>query len=83
MMSEKFTADQCNQHWRRVLDPSIKKGKWTEEEDQALLKAVSECGDKLHWGLVAQKIPGRTDSQVRYRYKYLLSNLEKRKRKAI
>ncbi|XP_026177845.1 snRNA-activating protein complex subunit 4 [Mastacembelus armatus] len=53
--------------WTQVLDPSLKKGTWTKEEDQLLLRAVSRYGEKSWWK-VRLEVPGRTDSACRDRY---------------
>ncbi|XP_076587672.1 snRNA-activating protein complex subunit 4 [Chaetodon auriga] len=53
--------------WNQVLDPSLKKGLWTQEEDQLLLRAVSSHGEK-NWWKIRLEVPGRTDSACRDRY---------------
>ncbi|XP_041792823.1 snRNA-activating protein complex subunit 4 isoform X2 [Chelmon rostratus] len=53
--------------WNQVLDPSLKKGPWTKEEDQLLLQAVSCHGEK-NWWKIRLEVPGRTDSACRDRY---------------
>ncbi|XP_034397280.1 snRNA-activating protein complex subunit 4 isoform X1 [Cyclopterus lumpus] len=53
--------------WNQVLDPSLKKGFWTKEEDQLLLHAVSRFGEK-DWWKIRFEVPGRTDTSCRDRY---------------
>nr|XP_046242391.1 snRNA-activating protein complex subunit 4 isoform X2 [Scatophagus argus]XP_046242392.1 snRNA-activating protein complex subunit 4 isoform X2 [Scatophagus argus] len=53
--------------WNQVLDPSLKKGPWTQEEDQLLLRAVSRYGEK-DWWKIRLEVPGRHDSACRDRY---------------
>ncbi|XP_058492660.1 snRNA-activating protein complex subunit 4 isoform X2 [Solea solea] len=53
--------------WNQVLDPSLKKGPWTKQEDQLLLQAVSRHGEK-NWWKIRLEVPGRTDSACRDRY---------------
>ncbi|KAK2838235.1 hypothetical protein Q5P01_015447 [Channa striata] len=53
--------------WNQVLDPSLKKGPWTKQEDQLLLKAVSCHGEK-DWWKIRLEVPGRTDNACRDRY---------------
>jgi len=60
------TSNQCSQRWHKALDPSIKKGKWSAEEDEALRKAVAKHGKS--WKHVAKEITGRTGKQCRDRY---------------
>nr|XP_057927488.1 snRNA-activating protein complex subunit 4 [Doryrhamphus excisus]XP_057927489.1 snRNA-activating protein complex subunit 4 [Doryrhamphus excisus] len=54
--------------WCQVLDPSLKKGPWSKEEDQMLLRAVARHGEKSWWK-IRLEVPGRTDSACRDRYK--------------
>lgn len=68
------TCNQCNQRWTRVLDPGILKGKWTEEEDRRLYAALAASPPR-RWKLVADKMPGRTDIQVRYRARKIRTKL--------
>lgn len=52
--------------WTSSLDPNLKKGKWTPEEDSQLLKAYETHGP--HWQSVSEGIPGRTEDQCAKRY---------------
>jgi myb proto-oncogene protein len=45
------------------LDPSLKWGGWTEEEDLKLEAAITKYG--YCWSKVAEDVPPRTDSQCR------------------
>ena len=40
------TSKQCRERWCNHLDPSIKKGGWTDEEDQLLLDAQAQLGNR-------------------------------------
>jgi myb proto-oncogene protein len=60
------TNEQCHQRWFRSLNPGIKRGKWTEEEDGILTVAVLELGD--NWDVVSTLVPGRTNDQCRARW---------------
>eukprot|EP01117_Protostelium_nocturnum_P011698 TRINITY_DN4256_c3_g3_i1.p1 TRINITY_DN4256_c3_g3~~TRINITY_DN4256_c3_g3_i1.p1 ORF type:complete len:622 (-),score=300.04 TRINITY_DN4256_c3_g3_i1:1032-2897(-) len=61
--------NQCFQHWNRVLDPNIKKGPWTPEEEADLERYVEEIKDKSHiWARVAALTEGRIDTQCRYQW---------------
>jgi hypothetical protein len=60
---------QCYQRWCHSVDPSIRKGPWTEVEDVELQKAVKLHGRR--WLLVMSAVPGRTPAQCRLRYAYL------------
>ncbi|XP_068105331.1 snRNA-activating protein complex subunit 4 isoform X2 [Hyperolius riggenbachi] len=53
--------------WSKSLDPNIKKGPWTKEEDEWLLRAVEKYGEK-EWYKIRWEVPGRSDIQCRERY---------------
>ncbi|XP_027889928.1 snRNA-activating protein complex subunit 4 isoform X2 [Xiphophorus couchianus] len=53
--------------WNQVLDPSLKRGSWTKQEDRLLLQAVARHGEKCWWK-VRLEVPGRTDGACRDRY---------------
>ncbi|XP_028312219.1 snRNA-activating protein complex subunit 4 isoform X2 [Gouania willdenowi] len=59
--------NQLIYRWTGVLDPRLKKGPWTAEEDQLLLQAVSRHGAK-NWFRICLEVPGRTDGSCRDRY---------------
>ncbi|CDO74003.1 hypothetical protein BN946_scf185043.g52 [Trametes cinnabarina] len=66
--------EQCRDRYQEYLNPSISKGKWTEEQDQALLKAVEQIG-LGKWKEVSQVLNiGRTDNMCRIRYGTLMKN---------
>eukprot|EP01091_Cochliopodium_minus_P000436 TRINITY_DN10413_c0_g1_i1.p1 TRINITY_DN10413_c0_g1~~TRINITY_DN10413_c0_g1_i1.p1 ORF type:complete len:272 (+),score=63.95 TRINITY_DN10413_c0_g1_i1:3-818(+) len=61
------TGPQCAQHWRRILDPRIKKGPWSIPEEIKLNESVKKYGTK--WNKVANEVgPSRPDVQCRYYY---------------
>ena len=61
------TPSQCMYRWKMCLEPTIKKGKWTKEEDSILEKYVSENGIG-NWVNVRPFLQGRTTKQIRERY---------------
>lgn len=52
-------VDQCRQKYERLMNPSTRKGKWTEDEDNLLRDTVKKFGAR-HWKLVASYVPYRT-----------------------
>ncbi|MFT7804998.1 snRNA-activating protein complex subunit 4-like [Arapaima gigas] len=60
-------SSQLMYRWSQVLDPTLKKGHWSKEEDDLLLKAVEKYGMK-DWAKIRTEVPGRTDGQCRDRY---------------
>ena len=73
------TLDQCSQHWFRVLNPDIRKGKWSEDEDKMLMSIIRDIGTGS-WKDIAARMKGRTDIQVRYRYARLCKAMRERER---
>ena len=37
---------QCRERWQNQLDPTVKKGPWSEEEDEILIAAQKKHGNK-------------------------------------
>ncbi|EJT51010.1 hypothetical protein A1Q1_07804 [Trichosporon asahii var. asahii CBS 2479] len=61
----------CRKRWFHSLDPSVRKGKWSPNEDDALRKLYSELGPQ--WKEIALRIPGRKDDQVSKRWRDVLA----------
>lgn len=51
---------QCRERWNNTLNPVIKKGKWTAQEDLVLLDKQQEIGNK--WSEIAHYLNGRTEN---------------------
>lgn len=66
MLPRRRTGIQCQARWSEALDPTVRKGKWTPEEDEMLFKGVAEHGQC--WIKVASKVKGRTQRQIRTRW---------------
>eukprot|EP01110_Echinostelium_bisporum_P003164 TRINITY_DN17716_c0_g1_i1.p1 TRINITY_DN17716_c0_g1~~TRINITY_DN17716_c0_g1_i1.p1 ORF type:complete len:405 (+),score=98.91 TRINITY_DN17716_c0_g1_i1:48-1217(+) len=58
---------QCLHRWQKVLNPSLVKGPWKEEEDNTLVELVEKYGAK-DWSSIASNIPGRIGKQCRERW---------------
>ncbi|KAL2874933.1 myb-like DNA-binding protein bas1 [Colletotrichum sp. CLE4] len=61
----------CRKRWFHSLDPSLRKGRWTAQEDLILLSAYARMGPA--WHDIALLIPGRNDDQCSKRYMDILS----------
>ncbi|KAI3955156.1 hypothetical protein MKX01_034185 [Papaver californicum] len=71
------TAVQCLNRWKKVLNPDVNKGSWTQEEDSKLIELVSKSGH-IKWSVVEKSMPGRIGKQCRERWhNYLDPNIKK------
>ncbi|OBA23173.1 hypothetical protein METBIDRAFT_37982, partial [Metschnikowia bicuspidata var. bicuspidata NRRL YB-4993] len=59
-------AKDCRKRWALSLDPNLRRGKWTPEEDALLVLQFEKYG--ALWQQVAQDIAGRTEHQCLKRY---------------
>ncbi len=61
------TRAQCAHRWQKVLNPEIKKGAWSQDEDEMLQEAL-----KLHgpgkWSRISKMVTGRNGKQCRERW---------------
>lgn len=70
-------AKECKKRWTSSLDPHLRKGKWTQAEDELLVKAYKKHGPM--WQKVALLIEGRNEDQCSKRYtEVLLSDSKER-----
>ncbi|KFK30137.1 hypothetical protein AALP_AA7G221700 [Arabis alpina] len=53
----------CRLRWINYLRPDLKRGNFTVEEDDLIIKLHSLLGNK--WSLIATRLPGRTDNEIK------------------
>nr|QBF29476.1 Myb transcription factor M7 [Crocus sativus] len=53
----------CRLRWINYLRPDLKRGNFTEEEDELIIKLHALLGNK--WSLIAGRLPGRTDNEIK------------------
>ncbi|MBA0766481.1 hypothetical protein Gotri_015520 [Gossypium trilobum] len=53
----------CRLRWINYLRPDLKRGNFTEDEDEVIIKLHSLLGNK--WSLIAARLPGRTDNEIK------------------
>ncbi|BEI80522.1 hypothetical protein CcaverHIS002_0110510 [Cutaneotrichosporon cavernicola] len=65
------TNKDCRKRWFHSLDPRVRKGRWSPDEDDLLRKLYAELGPQ--WKAIALRIPGRKDDQVSKRWRDVLA----------
>ncbi|KAM0892420.1 hypothetical protein ACQ4PT_025738 [Festuca glaucescens] len=53
----------CRLRWLNYLRPDIKHGGYTEQEDLVICSLYNSVGSR--WSIIASKLPGRTDNDVK------------------
>ncbi|CAL9098319.1 unnamed protein product [Musa textilis] len=53
----------CRLRWINYLRPDLKRGNFTEEEDELIINLHSLLGNK--WSVIARRLPGRTDNEIK------------------
>ncbi|KQK10836.1 myb-related protein 308 [Brachypodium distachyon] len=53
----------CRLRWMNYLRPDLKRGNFTDDDDELIIKLHSLLGNK--WSLIAGQLPGRTDNEIK------------------
>ncbi|XP_020231477.1 transcription factor MYB102 [Cajanus cajan] len=53
----------CRLRWTNYLRPDIKRGRFSFEEEEAIIQLHSILGNK--WSAIASRLPGRTDNEIK------------------
>nr|CEL68047.1 TPA: Os10g0478300 protein, related [Neospora caninum Liverpool] len=60
------TGKQCRERWFNHVNPEVKKGDWSAEEDAMILTLQNELGNR--WATIAKRLRGRTENAVKNRF---------------
>lgn len=71
MVSKDATPSQCQSRYMRSLDPALKHGSWSKDEDQQLRLAVETFSNS--WMEVCSFVPNRSSEQCRDRWQETLN----------
>ena len=75
------TGKQCRERWCNNLDPTLKKGAWSPEEDQVILQMHAKLGTR--WAEIAKCLPGRSDNSVKNRWYSTCSRVLRQQQEAM
>ncbi|XP_028778312.1 transcription factor WER-like [Neltuma alba] len=67
----KRCGKSCRMRWMNYLSPNVKRGDFSEEEDDLIIRLHNLLGNR--WSLIAGRVPGRTDNQVKNHWNTHLS----------
>ncbi|CAJ2654971.1 unnamed protein product [Trifolium pratense] len=62
----------CRLRWMNYLRPNLKRGNYTQKEEQMIMELHKKHGNK--WSLIAESLPGRSDNEIK---NYWHSHLKK------
>ncbi|KAL1135360.1 hypothetical protein V6Z11_A12G168500, partial [Gossypium hirsutum] len=68
----KRSGKSCRLRWLNYLNPDIKRGNLTLQEQQLILQLHSLWGNR--WSKIAEHLPGRTDNEIKNYWRTRVQN---------
>ncbi|GKE47846.1 transcription factor MYB58-like protein [Tanacetum coccineum] len=62
-MSLQRCGKSCRLRWINYLRPDLKRGNFTPQEEQSIIRLHATFGNK--WSKIASHLPGRTDNEIK------------------
>ncbi|KAL5581878.1 hypothetical protein UlMin_014320 [Ulmus minor] len=59
----KRCGKSCRLRWMNYLRPNIKRGNYTKEEEETIIRLHASLGNK--WSAIAAELEGRTDNEIK------------------
>ncbi|KAM5588465.1 transcription factor MYB8-like [Rosa sericea] len=76
------SGKSCRLRWMNYLKPDIKRGNFSKEEEETIIKLQQNMGNR--WSAIAAKLPGRTDNEIKnYWHTHLKRRLNNDKAKSV
>jgi len=72
-------SKQCRERYHNHLQSDIKKGGWTEEEEQKIFELHDIFGNQ--WAKIAEHFPSRTDNSIKNRYNSMMRSIQHKQSK--
>ncbi|KAK4600441.1 hypothetical protein RGQ29_010188 [Quercus rubra] len=73
----KRCGKSCRLRWLNYLRPDIKRGNITNDEEDLIIRLHKLLGNR--WSLIAGRLPGRTDNEIKNYWNTILAKREQRK----
>ncbi|XP_073303049.1 transcription factor MYB48-like [Primulina huaijiensis] len=78
----KRTGKSCRLRWVNYLNPDLKRGKMTPNEEKLVLELHKKWGNR--WSRIARKLPGRTDNEIKnYWRTYMRKEAQEKRKKGL